>query len=151
MKKLLFLLPLLAATSVIAQDVQDCDGWDSARNIAEPWEENTQTFSNGDVRLAVLDMAEPAAGPLYMMVLSPPFDEQGQPQCKVISRGEGVGWVQMVFADLRAGYDPATGLTVTVPGLLYDPEFEFSNAVELSITVNQATGAISAHEAVGRH
>ncbi len=137
------------AGPVFGQVIEDCAWQASAESIVEPWEENSRTFANGDVRLAVLDTIEPAAGALHLLVLSPPYDELGGRQCKVISREQGIGWVQLEFAALTAGYDPAVGLTFTLPGRLYDPAFGYSNSVELYMTLNQATGAIQVEQAFG--
>ncbi len=55
-------LALCLAAPVAAQTVGDCDTWQtSARNLAEPWEANSRTFANGDIRVALLDTIEPAA------------------------------------------------------------------------------------------
>ena len=44
-----------------AQEAVWCDWPARADAIVEPWSQNTRTFANGDVRLALLDTIEPAA------------------------------------------------------------------------------------------
>ena len=63
MTRLVFvlLLVLASAAHASAQSVEDCDWRASAQALIEPWEDNTRTFANGDVRLAVTDTIEPAA------------------------------------------------------------------------------------------
>ncbi|WP_341368285.1 hypothetical protein [Yoonia sp. BS5-3] len=62
---------LTAMTPAAAQEAIPCDWQASAQHLVEPWEENSRTFANGDVRVAALDTIEPAAGFAYLMVLSP--------------------------------------------------------------------------------
>ncbi len=119
----------------------DCDWQASARNIPEPWEAHTRTFSNGKVRLAMLDTIEPAAGWAYLLILSPPFGELGDRQCRLIG-SNGMGFSGMRFDALSADYDPAQGLIFTLPVQMYD--FQTSQPYErpIRIILNQATGQI---------
>lgn len=134
-----FLAAILVAGTAAAQDVQECDWQASARAIAEPWETNTRTFSNGKTRLALLDTVEPAAGAFWLLILSPPYSELGDRQCRVIGRN-GMGFAGMDFASLSASYDPARGLTFLVPVQIYgSPDYVTAT---LSVTLNQATGQI---------
>ncbi len=137
--------PLIAASllaaPVAAQDVFDCDWQSSARNIAEPWEENTRTFSNGKTRLALMDTVEPAGGAFWLLVLSPPYDELGGRQCKVVGHN-GIGFTWLDFSQLRSSYDPSRGLTFTLPGQLYGDGVNNID-ITVSITLNQATGEIT--------
>lgn len=132
-------LPALAQAEV---SVLDC-GWQaSAQAIVEPWQEHTRTFSEGKTRLAMLDTIEPALGWAYLLVLSPPYAELGDRQCKVIG-WEGSGFAGMDFARLSASYDPATGLTFTLPVQVDDPATGMPGDAMLTFTLNQATGAIT--------
>ena len=128
-----------------AQTVGPCEGWTvSAENLAEPWAENTRVFANGAVRLAVLDTVEPAAGSYHLMVLSPPEDELGLRQCRLVSAEGGMGFAGVLFSELTAAYDPATGLGLDLPVVLYIPDLDHFQPVGLGLTINQATGAIEA-------
>ena len=61
-----------------AQEVAPCDDYrSSAHALAEPWEASTRVFANGEVRLAIADTIEPAAGAFHLIILSPPYDEVG--------------------------------------------------------------------------
>ncbi|KUF11024.1 hypothetical protein [Pseudoponticoccus marisrubri] len=130
-----------ADTDMPSVEVSDCDWQASARNIVEPWEDNSRTFSNGKTRIAFLDTIEPAAGWAYLLVLSPPFAELGDRQCKVIGTN-GMGFSGMRFDELTASYDPATGLTFAVPVQIYQLGHEQLVWTTLSFTLNQATGEI---------
>ncbi|MDE0590772.1 hypothetical protein OU789_12615 [Halocynthiibacter sp. C4] len=143
MKLLAFVAALAAPGLASAQEVLDCDWQASARSIAEPWEENTRTFANGDVRLALLDTIEPAAGSTYLLVLSPPFHELGDRQCKVIGLSSVVGFTNLEFSTLQADYDPAVGLVFTIDGSTYVHETGGSEGGVLSFSLNQATGDIN--------
>jgi hypothetical protein len=113
----------LAATAMIAGPaaavvVEPCEGVATVENIAEPWEANSKSFYNGEVRLAVVDTGgEPACCSTHLMVLynEDPGDEPAYRACKMVSDQPGRGFGDVVFKDLKATYDPATGLTFSVP------------------------------------
>lgn len=139
----LALLPLAAT----AQDVVDCDWQARADNIAEPWDENTALFANGAVRLAKLDTVEPAMGGYHMLVISPPFDELGFRQCKVITWEQTIGFAGLDFPSLDANYDPARGLVFTIPARVAAGD-EITDAT-LTFALNQSTGEIAPRVEVG--
>jgi hypothetical protein len=137
-------LALLATPAAAQVTVEDCDWRASAQSVAEPWEENTRTFANGDVRLARLDVGEPAFGGFFLLLLSPPRDELGFRQCRVLTYPETSGFAGIDMSALEAGYDPSVGLMFTLPVKVYVA----SDAVEghsalLRFSLNQATGAIT--------
>lgn len=133
-------LSLLAAPAV-AQQVQPCDNA-PAESIAEPWEENIASYAEGQIRVAALDMIEPAGGALKLLVISPPRDELGFRQCRVIG-ADGIGFYNLDFAKRRASYDPARGLTLTLPAQHYLPEDPEGGWYHLALTINQQTGDIT--------
>lgn len=139
----------LLAGPALAQEVSDCDWRARADAIAEPWSENTRTFSNGKTRLTLLDTIEPGAASFFLLVMSPPYGETGERQCKVIGLEPGIGFGGIDFGHLEAGYDPAVGLRFSVPAMIYLPEDGFSNPVLLNFTLNQATGTILADMVLG--
>ena len=128
--------------AVFAQELQECDWQVSAQNIPEPWGDHSRSFADGAVRLAVLDTIEPGGAPLRLLVLSPPHDEIDARQCKVVGLG-GAGFAGMAFDRLEADYDPALGLTFVLPVQLHDAATGGFAWPDLSVTVNQATGAIT--------
>ena len=126
-----------------AQEAAPCDWCASAASVVEPWDENARTFANGAVRLALLDTIEPAAAAFHVLVLSPPFDEVGGRQCRIISAdAAGSGFEAIDFAALEADYEPSTGLLFMMPARLYDPEDGPARMGRLSFALNQATGEI---------
>lgn len=134
----------LLAAPATAQEVSPCDWQASAQAIAEPWEENSATFSNGKVRLAALDTIEPAVGFAWLMVLSPPFSELGDRQCRVIGVSDQMGFAGIYFDTLSSAYDPLTGLSFALEVRLFYPDTgDFARAL-LAVTVNQSTGDVSA-------
>jgi len=136
-----FGMGLMAGLPAVAQEAVPCDWPARADNIAEPWEENTRTFANGDVRLALLDTFEPAGAPFHILVMSPPYDELGLRQCRTVGLN-GMGFGGADFGSLEAGYDPAEGLVFTMAVKVYDGA-DFQPRT-LRFTLNQATGAIGA-------
>ena len=56
-------LSVAAAAPAAAATAIDCTDWQaSAQNTPEPWQANARTFANGDVRVTLPDIIEPAAG-----------------------------------------------------------------------------------------
>lgn len=134
-------MALLCALPVHAQQVTPCDWQASAENIPEPWEKHSRTFANGAVRLAVIDTVEPAAGAFWLLILSPPHDELGARQCRLVG-GRDMGFGGMAFAGLTASYEPSTGLSFSLPVRGFDGERALDRT--LRVTLDQATGAIAA-------
>lgn len=136
----------LTALPAAAQEVSGCDWRAAAANLPEPWGSPavTRTFADGDVRLAVLDTIEPAAAAFYLLILSPPRDEVGGRQCRIVGSGGDLGFAGMSLAGLRAGYDAARGLVFLIPVRFMRPEDGTFRDADLTVSVNQATGAVSA-------
>lgn len=143
LKRLLLLLLSALPWPLGAQTVSECDWRASVQAIAEPWEEMTARFANGAVRLAVLDVVEPALGAFHLLVLSPPFDETGSRQCRVVSLEQSLGFAALSLREAKASYDPANGLTVRMNAIRWVESDTFFDAL-LTVTINQATGAVSA-------
>lgn len=77
MRFFLLAFALFCAAPVAAQTAIPC-GWQArADAIVEPWAENTTTFANGALRVALLDTIEPAASAAYLLITHPPVDEVG--------------------------------------------------------------------------
>ena len=141
---------MLFAGGAAAQVAMPCDWQARADALVEPWETYSKTFANGDVRVALLDVIEPAAASYYLLVLHPPYDEVGARACTVVGLDEGLGYAGMFFQDLEATYDPAKGLTISVPAVIYLPEQSFQNSALVSVTINQSTGGVIATQELGR-
>lgn len=143
-----YLAALLAAFlpgAAVAQEIGACDDWrSSVAMLAEPWEENTRIFANGEVRLALIDTFEPAAAAFHLIILSPPYDELGFGQCARVSGAEGSGFAGLDVAATKADYDPAKGLMFTIPATRWIMETDTYVDAVLTVTLNQATGAITA-------
>ena len=137
------LIAMAIAFSAGAQEVSDCDARARADNVMEPWEENTRVFAGGRTRIAALDTIEPAAGAFHLMIVSPPFDTLGARQCKVVSLGGGVGFAGMRIDRMTSSYDPAKGLSLSVPVRVLDASGAPQEAL-LNVILNQGTGDISA-------
>lgn len=135
---------LMLATPLAAQEVRNCDDLASAQAIAEPWDKNTLTFANDRVRLAIIDTLEPAAAAFHLMILSPPYDELGARQCKLVGLQGQLGFAGLSFEALGSSYDPTKGLTWEIPATVYDAATGGFTQSPLSVTINQSTGEITA-------
>ncbi|QIR84152.1 hypothetical protein [Paracoccus sp. AK26] len=122
-------------------EVTPCGDGPRVDTIAEPWEQNTATYANGEVRLALLDMVEPAGGAWKLVVISPPRDELGLRQCRVIG-ANGIGFYGLDFASRRATYDSQQGLVVTFRATRYADAAPEGEPYTLVVTINQQTGKI---------
>lgn len=138
-------LALCLATPAVAQEIGTCDDYrSSVAMLAEPWEENTRVFADGEVRLAVIDTIEPAAGAFHLVILSPPYDELGAGHCALVSSDTGSGFAGLTLAGTQSAYDPATGLSFTIPATRWIPDSDTYVDAVLHVTLNQQTGAITA-------
>jgi hypothetical protein len=119
----LALLALAApAGAVSVVDCNDDAATASAQNIAEPWERNSKTFYNGNVRVAMLDTGgEPVCCSVHVLVLSPTGeDPDGVSGCHIVNNDGGMGFVGVDFAKLAGAYDPKKGLLISFPYELYN-------------------------------
>ena len=150
MRIILFVLSTLIlsifSSAAMAQQVTDCtmEGVD-IRTLAEPWEENSRTFANGDVRIAVMDTWDPANYPMHLIILfmHPDSIEAEGRTCIQVSDENGWGFQNMFLREMKTTYDPAKGLTFIVP-------VERSNGdgtvtkLTLWATLNRASGQVTA-------
>lgn len=139
----LVLLPMAGAAA--AQAVGACGEWTSARNIPEPWADNTATYAEGAIRVTRLDTLEPAAAAVHLMILSPPLDEIGDRSCSVVSLtaasdGWPGGFYDIDFASRTASYSPETGLVLSFPAEVFEPATGGGQRRVLRITINQTRG-----------
>lgn len=129
-----------------AQVVWDCaPDLAQARNIAEPWEQNTLTLADGEVRLAVIDAIEPGAVPFHLMVLTPPYDEHGARRCHLVSATADVFGFSALTLDgivVRALPDGTLDLDLGA-GIWNDSDGSVAPA-RLHLTLDPARGTLSA-------
>lgn len=142
-RALMGLCALTGAAS--AQTVDGCTDYRSSlAAYAEPWDRNTRLFANGEVRLVVTDTLEPAVGAFHLVILSPPYDELGSRQCVLVTGADGLGFAGLTLEGMEADYDPSVGLIFRLPASRYLPDTGgFADAV-LTVTLNQATGLVTA-------
>ncbi|OWU86797.1 hypothetical protein ATO6_05720 [Oceanicola sp. 22II-s10i] len=135
----------ITAVPAMAADVSECDVRGSAQFLAEPWEDNTRTYAQGAIRIAAIDMIEPAGAPFHLLIVSPPTNEIGERQCRIVDRGPGgYGFYALDISAIEASYDPARGLTLYVPAADYPADVSRPEFRTLTVTINQATGRITA-------
>jgi hypothetical protein len=144
--KQLSLLLALAASPALAAEITPCDWRASSAALVEPWEDNSRSFANGAIRVALLDTVEPAAAAFHLLVLTPPYTALGERQCHVISAEKDTGYTTLDFASLSGEYDPATGLTLRLPGERYRGEEAVS--VILTVRIDQSTPDLFVSEEV---
>ncbi len=147
-----FVFPFLAtlfASPIAAQTAFPCDWQVRVDSIVEPWEDHIATFSNGAVRVALLDTIEPAAASYYLLVLHPPVDEMLGRVCTTVGLDDGLGYAGMFFNELEASYNPTTGLTLQIPAIIYLPEQSFQNSALVQISINQSTGEVIVTQELG--
>ena len=89
------------------------------------------------------DMMEPAGSPVFLMILSPPRNEIGERQCRLIEAAPRIGFYDADLAEAEAEYDPARGLVLTVPVARHDGTLHGAGYA-LTVTINQATGEVTA-------
>lgn len=143
LRRLMLLLPVLAGPAV-AQEVAPCQGRADARNVVEPWEGHARSFAGGAVRVALVDLGEPAAGALYLLVLTPPYTAgRGERHCHLVGHARGAGFAAVAFADLVPAADPATGLTLAVPARVLDPDGAVKAGL-LTLVIDKARGTVAA-------
>ncbi len=138
-----FALLVLTGATAAAQSLNACDWVASAYNVVEPWPVHTETFSNGNIRIALLDTAEPACCAFHLLVLHP--DPELGRACTVVSDQPGLGFGALIWRGINATYNAGKGLRLDIPVQAYDNETgttDSSPVTLVSIRINQATGII---------
>ena len=97
--------------------VADCDWAANAQNIVEPWEKNSRTFYDAQVRVANLDTGgEPACCSAQLLVIFPDHSDMNtQGTCKLVRATKEMGFFHIDFDKLRATYDARKGLLIAFP------------------------------------
>ena len=141
----IMLVAYISPEPAAAQTLSECDDWrSSVLGIAEPWEANTKTFTEGTVRMVIMDVGEPVVGSFRLMILTPPTaDNPDARQCKVMSLDADLGFAGLSFDSVTDSTDP-TGLTVRIPARRWIAETDTYNDAVLSVTLNATDGAIAA-------
>jgi len=139
-------LPVLAT----AQAITECDWIGNPANIVEPWEDNSRTYANGNIRVAWLDTGgEPVCCSSHLLILMPSGDGSNEPiyrQCRVASARPGEGFFSVDVAGINASYDPAKGLLLSVPiGHWHQGMETGAPAIpdRMELRINQATGTVA--------
>lgn len=137
---------LMLSGPVAAQSINDCDWVASPANLVEPWSENTRTFANGAIRIALLDTGEPVCCFAHLLILSPSAEDEGPGYraCHVLSDGEaGIGFAEVDLPGIAAGYDPARGLRLDIPVWRYIDGSTRGRPGRVAGRINQATGTVT--------
>ena len=150
MKRLVIGLLALLATAAPAWAVSltacpDDEATAGARNLVEPWEKNTRTFSSGAIRVALIDTGgEPVCCSMHLLVLSPSASEEGEGyrECTIVNDHDRMGFVGIDFAKLAASYDPAKGLLLSFPYELYVDGMSSKKGVA-KVRINGKTGTVT--------
>lgn len=145
MLRILAVLTAFLPAPAFAQSVEDCGDWFArVDQLVEPWEENTASYAEGAIRIALLDSVEPPAAALRLLVLAPPLNEIGERACRLVALSGGSGFYGLDFRGRRADYDPRTGLVLTFPAEVFDPATGAGAPRRLTVTINQQRGDVTA-------
>jgi hypothetical protein len=137
------LTALLLGTPAFAEPaVGDCEGWQAnARNV--DWTQPSPTYAEGAIRLVALDTVEPAAAAYHVLVLMTGAGGAEQ-TCQLVSAElEGAGFAGLDLARAVSSYNPATGLTVTLPVTQMLATGDLAST-PLLLLVNQSEGTVTA-------
>lgn len=134
----------------LAQVITDCEWIGNPANIVEPWDVNSRTFANGNIRVAWLDTGgEPVCCASHLLILSPSGDGHDEPiyrQCLVASAQPGMGFYDIDVPGMTASYDPNKGLLLSVPIGHWHPGMENGAGPipdRMEIRINQANGSVA--------
>ena len=151
MRRLLAAMLLCFGSAAHADIVLDCGKWAGAATIIEPWEAHTRTFSQGSVRVAVVDLGEPDCCAQHLIVLFPAnmYDGRG---CAMVARNALVpnGWAKVGIDEAEALRDEIPGLRVSVPVYSYDYRTGGADKASrriIHLRVRQAAGTVELEKA----
>ncbi len=133
---------MAAATPADAFVIGECGPEFTPLTITEPWEENSRTFGEGAIRIFEIFVDPNVASGAALGILHPLPVEPGGPyrSCTAIYAGELPRYFGQAFvAEATATYDPAEGLTISLPVAFVGTQ----ERQMLSFTVNQAEGTVT--------
>ncbi len=110
--------------------------------ITEPWEDHSQTFANGAIRIFEMFIDPNVASGAALGILHPlPANDGGAYRaCTAIyNSGDFRYFAQVHVSEADAIYDASVGLIITVPVSFADT----GTRVMLRFAVNQATGTVT--------
>lgn len=133
-------LMALASTPAQAFVTAPCGPEFTPLTITEPWEENTQSFANGLIRVFEIFIDPNVASGAALGVLHPAGTGENYRICTAIYGSADFPYFAQAFAaETTADYVPAIGLVLTVPVAFADQDAR----VMLQFVVNQATGTVT--------
>ena len=140
------LTTLCFASYAAAQTQSDCDDWRSpVPGIAEPWLANSKTFTEGTVRMTIMDVGEPVTWSGRRLILTPPSaDNRDFCHCAAVSLDPALGFAGLSLDGLTDSTDPY-GPTIRIPAKRWVAESETYTYAKLSVTLNATAGAIAAY------
>ena len=148
----IFAISLLAlsASPLAAQQVHNC--FDAAtptyplaaEAIAEPWEENTRRFANGQLRISIMDTYEPALGAFGLLIFFEPLSESPEPRACVLVSNGSIGFVDMTLVGLEAEEIPDIGMVFSLPTVFYNPATDETESGTLEVMVDRVNMDVKA-------
>ncbi|KAA9009995.1 hypothetical protein [Histidinibacterium aquaticum] len=136
---------LLGPSAASAQVVGPCGDRVDVTQIVEPWETRTRSFAENAIRIFEVYVDPHVAQGAFLGVLHPDPRDDGiatnRACTTVMSERTSNGMVAEVYVeDATASYDPARGLTLSVPVRILGGDSDTRD--EFVFTVNQATGEV---------
>ncbi|MEX3016960.1 hypothetical protein [Gymnodinialimonas hymeniacidonis] len=144
MKRALSTLTAICALAAPASAfvVDECGPEFTPMTITEPWEESSQAFANGAIRIFEVFIDPNVASGAALGVLHPVPSDAGGPfrRCTAIyASGVTRFFGQAFINQATAVYDASAGLIITVPIAFADG----SGTRPVTFAVNQATGTVT--------
>ena len=143
-------LAMVLPVPASAQQVQPCESGGifpyetTALAIAEPWEDNTRSFADGQLRLTVMDIYEPALGALYLMVIFEPLGGTADLRnCVLISNGT-LGFPDMTLEGLEVGATEGPEALFLVPTTFYNPTEDALEHGMLKVVIDRQMMTVTA-------
>ena len=136
---------LAVAFPALAVEVRECDWAAQAPSIAEPWEKNTKSFYQGQVRVVLIDTGgEPVCCSAQLLILIPDNSEgAGGRICRLVADKGTLGFESIDFARLSTRYDSGRGLLISFPFTRYVDGLSHTSGVG-RVRVNVERGTVSA-------
>jgi hypothetical protein len=127
---------IIATTTAEAHEIQSCyEASVGIETLVTPIANNVRSFYNDRVQIYNINTIEPAAAPAGIVIVlpsSPEDDPIGGSKCLAIR-----GFSAINIKTARAAYDPAKGLSLSIPTRKFDPETDkFKPGPRLNISIN---------------
>lgn len=149
MRILWTVLAMLYAFTAAAQEARDCKEFGGGA-ITDPHDIQGRSYANGEVTIGVVhDGRRGSNDSLFILVFAPDSKNPDQKTCRIIGKGDRLGFADVRMNFAKAEYTAADGLTVRIPARIFAAQTGETDTTMLAVNVSRQSGEVSVTQELG--